>query len=256
MSRKSKLDQYYTNPDYALECFKSVEKLGFTGEYVEPCAGTGSFFNLMPSGSVGMDLDPKIDVPKQDFLTYKGEHKGAIVVSNPPFGFQAKLAIQFFNKCADMGADVIAFIVPKSFRKASVSNKLDTSFHLIQDTDSPKNSFILDGEAYDVPCCFQVWVRKPKPRKLIDTTAYSEHIVFVTKEDADLAVRRAGSKAGELIDIPEGNPDGIYYIKCLSPVSEVIKGINAIDLSYERNNTAGVRSIAKYELVNKLNGVM
>lgn len=91
-----------------------------------------------------------------DFFDFKDSLKGVSVVSNPPFGFACALAVQFFNHCAELGAETIAFVIPKTFRKASVANKLDENYKLVVDKTSPKNSFILDGAFYDVPCCFQV----------------------------------------------------------------------------------------------------
>ena len=52
MSKKSKLDQYYTNPEYAKTCY-DIAKPWLTSNLFEPCVGTGSFYNLMPTNSRG-----------------------------------------------------------------------------------------------------------------------------------------------------------------------------------------------------------
>lgn len=259
MSKKNELDQYYTNPEYAKQCFDIAMDM-YDGELlVEPCAGTGSFFNLMPeSNRLGMDLDPKVKgkgmLPDpQDFLEYKGSLEGAFVISNPPFGKNASLAVAFFNKCAELGAKVIAFVIPKTFRKASVVNKLSEEFDIVYDDDSPKNSFILDGVEYDVPCCFQVWIRKDQPREVINTGTENEFFEFVKKGDHDLVVRRAGARAGQLIENETDSKESSnYFVKSITDLDKLVVVLRGIDLSKERENTAGVRSVAKYELVNKV----
>lgn len=259
MSKKNDLDQYYTNPVYAEHCSK-VATPWFTDFFVEPCAGTGSFFNLMPIGRrLGMDLDPKVSgdgmkPEPQDFLKYRGYHKDCTVLSNPPFGFSCSLAIPFFNQCADMGASVIAFVIPRTFRKAHVINKLDPWFHLEHDETSPDDAFILNGEPYHVPCCFQIWVRKDFKRKPIDTDADCPYITFVEKhEDPDFAFRRVGGRAGKLLDGLDYNGVSTYFIKATIEKDVVENALKSIDLSEEACNTVGVRSVAKYEIVNKLN---
>lgn len=259
MSKKNELDQYYTNPIYAEDCFDVAMNYYNGGLYVEPCAGTGSFFNLMPeSRRLGMDLDPQVKgngmIPEPiDFLEFEGPLTGAFVVSNPPFGKNASLAISFFNKCAERGVGVIAFVIPKTFRKASVINKLDLGFHLVHDEDSPKKSFILDGGAYDVPCCFQVWVRKDQDREVINTDSDNELFQFVKKGEHDLVVRRAGGRAGRLIEDEEDSAESSnYFIKATCDLEKLTTVLRSLKASDECQNTAGTRSIAKFELVNKV----
>ena len=45
------------------------------------------------------------------------------------------MAIKFFNYTAKF-SQVIAFIIPKTFRK-NIQNKLDLNFHLLSDIDIP-----------------------------------------------------------------------------------------------------------------------
>lgn len=261
MSQKSELDQYYTNTGYAESCMKEVLSRNYKGLFVEPCAGTGSFFNLMPEDNrLGMDLDPKVEgfgmLPKpQNFLEYKESFGQSIVVSNPPFGKSCSLAVDFFNHCAGLGASVIAFVIPRTFRKASVINKLDKEFHLIFDETSPKNSFLLEGKAYNVPCCFQVWERRTCYREKIDTNPKNPYMEFVKMGEHDFVIRRVGGRAGKLAG-ESYNPDADYFVKSLiDPV--VLKGaLESIDLTEEASNSAGIRSVARYEIVNKLKEIL
>lgn len=258
MSKKNELDQYYTNPSYAAHC-RDLSLPFYKGQLmVEPCAGTGSFFNLMPEDTrLGMDLDPKFEAVGMergatDFLKFENRFDGAFVLSNPPFGFACSLAVKFFNHCALLGADVIAFVIPKTFRKATVINKLNKNFHLVLDETSPDDAFILDGKPYHVPCCFQVWVRRTEERELINTDSENPFFEFCDPKEADFAVRRVGGKAGQLLDGLDHKEVSTYFLKAKCKVQLLELALKEVDLTKERDNTVGVRSVAKYELVNKV----
>ncbi len=258
MSKKNALDQYYTKSEVAEKCYNVAKKYLQGNSFCEPCAGTGSFFNLMPEDNrLGMDLEPKVSgkgmiESPQDFLKFKDSLKGFDVISNPPFGFACSLAIDFFNHCAELGAETISFIIPKTFRKASIVNKLHNKFHLVYDFELEKNSFILDGKPYDVPCCFQVWCRKKETRPEINTSSVNEFMEFCNKEDADLAIRRAGGRAGKLLEGTDHTESSTYFVKSLIDINQLVGMLNSIDLTKEATNTAGVRSVSKYEIVNAL----
>lgn len=133
--------------------------------FVEPSAGSGSFFDLLNHQKrIGLDIEPKNkDIRKQNFLTwqYDGEEKSNVaVIGNPPFGRRARLAIDFFNKSTEF-AHTIGFIVPVQFRKYSVHSKLNPSYKLIAEKLLSKNSFVTkDGGDFDVNCVFQIWTKK------------------------------------------------------------------------------------------------
>ena len=97
--------------------------------------------------------------------------------------------------------DYIAFIIPKTFRKNSLQNKLSMNFSIIHDIDLPDNSFLKGGVPYKVPSCFQVWKRNLYPRqpKIVDLT--NDWFEFVARNNSpDLAVRRVGRRAGICTD--------------------------------------------------------
>ena len=131
---------------------------------IEPGAGRGSFSNQIKN-CLAFDIDPQAaEIQQQDFLEYTHEKGNILVVGNPPYGQQSKLAIQFFNKAAEF-AQTIAFILPKSFRKDSVQNRLSLDFILVKDVEIPNTIFTLPTEQQiEVPCVFQIWQRTDKPR--------------------------------------------------------------------------------------------
>lgn len=262
MSAKNELDQYYTNPAYAAECYVEAEKYcDESALFMEACVGAGAFYFPMPeTNRIGFDLEPQFkdkDVYTGNFFDVKPRpaYVGMNVISNPPFGRNASLAVDFFNHCAFLGANVIAFVIPKSFRKASVQNKLNKEFHLVYDKESPKNAFILHGKEYHVPCCFQVWIRKDKERELINTSHDNPWFNFCSKTEADVAVRRVGGRAGQLLEGVDHSVESTYFLKSKIDIEELKHMLSSIDLSYERDNTAGVRSVAKFEIVNKLSSL-
>jgi len=83
-----------------------------------------------------------------------------LVIGNPPFGRVSSLAIKFFNYSATW-ANVIAFIIPRTFRKISVQNKLDNMFHLVYDEEISNNPCCFSPQMM-VKCCFQIWEKKNK----------------------------------------------------------------------------------------------
>ena len=118
------------------------------------------FLNL---NTLSYDIDPKKDyIKKQDFLklnTNLLEKNKVLTIGNPPFGRQSSLAKKFIKKCSTF-SEVIAFILPRSFKKESMHNQFPLSFHKILEIDIPKDSFTIDEKTHDVPCVFQVWKKK------------------------------------------------------------------------------------------------
>lgn len=254
--KKSDLDQFYTNPEIAKDCFMKFCELYDKKEFVfvEPCAGTGSFFELFPyKNKIGIDLEPKCDkVILQDFFDFsmKKTSKKIATISNPPFGKNCSLAIRFFNKAAEF-SDIVGFIIPKTFRKKSVQNKLNLNFKLKLDIELPKNSFILNEQPYDVPCCFQIWEKSNTKRKIQKIRLENKFFSFVKKEEANLAVRRVGGRAGKAtVDINSCADVSHYYLfsKILCAV-DLVEIINSVDFSDIANCTAGIKSLSKPEFV-------
>lgn len=259
MSKKNLLDKYYTNPKVVKECISFLPNDFFELSVIEPSAGSGNFINELPvdSSFLAFDLEPDHpSVEKQDFLNLDLS-KDLIFnfLGNPPFGFASNLAIKFFNKAA-INARYIAFIVPKTFKKLSVQEKLNKKLHLISDNTLPKNSFILEGKEYDVPCCFQVWEKKEYDREtpFAELLAKPEIFLFVSKSKSNrlVCVRRAGGKAGQLLKGWDHAETSTYWIKPLIDKKlfiEILKSLN-LDLT---GNTAGVKSISKKELTILIN---
>ena len=252
----SELDQFYTDPAYAkhfLDVISNTVDLNQYDSFLEPSAGTGSFYNIMDASKrIGLDLDPKADgIIKTDFFEWVAPHRNIATIGNPPFGKNASLAVKFFNHAARF-SNVIAFIIPRTFRKASVINRLDKNFHLVYDETVPEASFIFKNKPYDVWCCAQIWIRKDEKRKEIPTLkfdAVSKWFEKVSPADSDFSVQRVGGKAGTIRteDFKHFSAQSHYYFKAHD--TRVLDVFRNIDFDTVKFNTAGNPSVSPSELI-------
>ena len=199
-SKKSHHDKFYTNSTVARFCVERLHEILGNQEYqfLEPSAGAGIFVNVIREIGISnidaMDITPEYDfIKNQDFFTYKpSADDKIIVIGSPPFGWCSSLAIKFFNHASSfVNTEIIAFILPKT----SIQKRLNSNFGLLKDCELPKNSFLLNGSEYDVPCVFQIWTKLVKPRHIYKNHV-SYYIEFVQKKDAEFAICRVGGRAG------------------------------------------------------------
>lgn len=170
--RSKELDQFYTKQSVAIECIKELYTYIPMREYdiiLEPSAGSGAFFyNLDKKKRIGIDIAPTVnDIDQMDFFDYTPPKGRIIVVGNPPFGVQSKLAVNFFNRAA-LFTDTIAFIVPITWQKWSIQRRLCEKFKLIYSKPLPPNSFTFNNEEYKVKCAFQIWTCRSNDIKYVD----------------------------------------------------------------------------------------
>jgi hypothetical protein len=172
------------------------------------------------------------------------------------------MAIEFFNGCAKF-SDEIAFIVPRTFRKDSVQNRLDLNFHMKSEWLLPEKSFlVMDPTSesltseYDVPCVFQIWEKKNQKRTKVVASTESKYLNFVDNiKKAKYAFRRVGVQAGELYNTSNNSrsmaPQSHYYINCKQHVADTIRSLKW-DYNSSKYDTAGNPSISKSELIKTL----
>jgi hypothetical protein len=233
--QKDPLDKFYTKKEVAKGLIAKL-KIEEYSTIIEPAAGNGSFSSQIP-GCLAFDLKPdSAGIKQQDWLSYKhskNKNEKVLVIGNPPFGQQNTLALSFLNHSAEF-ADTIAFILPISFKKESVQNKVNPYFHLISETLIPQNSFMLNGVDYDVKCVFQVWQRKESPRKTkfskSDRANLNTNNLFsyVKKsESPDFSIQRVGGSAGKAsIDFKARSESSNYFVKLNKKVA--VKEVIAI----------------------------
>jgi len=256
ISNSRKFDQFYTCPLYA-ELFLDIikEKLPWLSYDIllEPSAGSGSFYNLLDERRLGIDIDPKVSgLLNMDFFDWKYPiDKKILTIGNPPFGKNSSLAIRFFNHAGNFSS-AIAFVIPRTFRKASVINRLHKNYHLIHDEDVPSNSFIFEDSSYDVPCCSQIWIKKEEERERIITYKLSmvkEWWEVVPPLSSDFSIQRVGARAGLIRteSFTQYSKESNYFIK--SHYDFVLGIFKEVDFDSVKYNTAGNPSISASELI-------
>jgi len=250
-------DQFYTQEAVAKTCIDSVlALLPYTSEYlwIEPSAGNGSFLNHLPFQKIGLDIDPKTaDILKEDYLTWTPPSQPSIVFGNPPFGRQSSLARAFISKSCGF-ANVIAFILPKSFTKPSMYKAFHMNFHRIHSEELAKDSFVLNGLPYDVPCIFQVWQKRDIERPL-EEKILPMGFQYV-KENYHIAFRRVGGNAGKCYKPgTHFNVQCHYFIRFDSDLY-LDRMIEKINHHIFPSNTVGPRSLSKAEVNVVLNEII
>ena len=218
------LDQFYTKRNVAFMCWKSVVPVlqKIIGKsindlyFIEPSAGRGDFYNLLPHGidkRMGIDITPardefvKTDFLKWSFQPFYKPRKHTVIIGNPPFGHRGNMAVKFINKSADI-ADTIAFILPVIFRKYFIHKLINTDLQWIYSTDLPRGAFYTNKkDTYEVNTEFQVWTRiknsykdkrlfAPLPIKHQDFVMYqynnTKKALKVFENDFDFAVPSQG----------------------------------------------------------------
>ena len=252
LGKKNEFDKFYTKASTINECMKLLNLIEFDC-IIEPSAGSGNFLQFLPH-FFAYDIEPEgINIVKADWLTLDkqqfNQYNNILVIGNPPFGVQNNLAIKFFNVSASF-CDVIAFIVPLSFKKDSIQNKLDLHFHLEQEYVLPKNSFTLNGEDYDVPCVFQVWRKHDVLRKKKEMKTTTDLFEFVDKDTADFRIQRVGGNAGKASFDLDYSAQSNYFIKNKTRYTneELVEFINSLEFP-SIEFSVGPKSLSKGELI-------
>lgn len=265
--REAGLDKFYTVPTISEKCLASISlhyKWSDWGLVIEPSAGNGSFLTRIPTEKkLGIDIFPEHkDIIKQDFLTYSPPNGVGkiLVVGNPPFGRVSSLAIKFFNH-ASKWADVIAFIIPRTFRRVSVQNKLSRDFHLVFDEEIP-----IEPCSFSPPmmakCCFQIWEKRDTQRSIVQlSTSHKDwdFLEFGPKDakgqptppkGADFAIRAYGGKCGEIVDtsLESLRPKSWHWIRAKINKIKLFGRFTALDYTPSLD-TARQNSIGRGELV-------
>jgi predicted RNA methylase len=255
-------EQYYTPGDLAGKLISEVAGLVpdlAKRTVIEPAGGTGAFIKAAQAVGVtqflSFDIEPKHDlVKKADFLVKKLSAKDAVTISNPPFGRNNSLSIPFFNKAAQH-SEYICFIVPRSWRKWSVINRLDRRFHLIADHD-----ILIDYEddlgerlskRTSLSTCFQIWQRREALRPLIKV----QDLGLVEKcgpDLADVALTIFGFGCGKVRTEFERKPNStVMFLRVIHP--KALAALKSVDFNRFSKNTAYTAALALPEINYLLN---
>jgi predicted RNA methylase len=255
-------EQYYTPADLAERLMAEVEKLvpDFAKRTViEPAGGTGAFIqaaqHLGVTDFLSFDIEPKHSLVKRaDFLHQKIKAKDALTISNPPFGRNNSLSIPFFNKAAEH-SEFICFIVPRSWRKWSVINRLDRRFHLVADHDILVDYVDESGERLSkrtsLSTCFQIWQRRSELRPLVKVQDLGV-IQKCDPVDADVALTIFGFGCGKVRTEFERKPNStVMFLRVLHP--QALAALKSVDFNRFSKNTAYTEALALPEINYLLN---
>lgn len=270
--KRKPIDKFYTSLIIVDECIKLIKQninIEANDLCIEPSAGNGSFINgikTLFNNYIFYDLEPENDeIIKQDYLEYDygpivsqyNKLNGKIhIIGNPPFGRQSSLAIKFIKKSCKY-CDSISFILPKSFKKDSLKKHYPLNFHLIYEYELPKYSFIVDNKQHDVPCVFQIWIKKDIKRALPKKLIPSKYKFVKKNENHDISFRRVGVNAGFIDkETEKKSSQSHYFIKFdIELTDELFEKL--ININYDcKNNTCGPKSISKQELIKEFNKIV
>ena len=139
---------------------------------------------------------------------------------------------------------MIAFILPRSFNKISLQDKLDRRFDL-------RLSIVLD-----VSYVFQIWERNNVLRIRPCKKILKDDMKFVKYEDCvmnTIAIRKNGVRAGKAQMFNNQSKNSHYFInhQDVSVTGELLSYLN--DILWEHNDRLGIPSISKQQFIEVLN---
>jgi predicted RNA methylase len=266
--RRNGSDKFYTCAALAERCVSlAAERLAITPAdlLVEPSAGAGVFIPYMRALSPHtrfFDIAPAHpDVMARDFLEdgpglvdSAGGYAKVHVIGNPPFGRQASLAVRFIQKSCEF-CDSVSFILPRSFKKDSLRNRVPAQFRLDTEIELPQHSFTINDQPHSVKCVFQIWVRDIHLRVRAPEMAPVKFEFVRQTEFPHATVRRVGARAGEVKAVVSGVAakcaQSHYFIKFTNGIAPHDNILRLAHITFTHDNTVGPRSISKPELIAK-----
>ena len=258
-------EQYYTPKNLAIKLVAEVEKIlgPLAGRSVlEPAGGTGAFIEaVLQSGAdkvISFDIEPLHHlVHEGNFLDQQITESNLITISNPPFGRNNSLSIPFFNHAAEI-SDAICFIVPRSWRKWSVTNRLDLRFELELDIDLDID--YVDATGLPIPSkthlatCFQIWRKSNSLRKQIRVIDKGI-IEKVSPELADVSLTIFGYGCGKVkTEFPAVSNTTQMFLKLHHP--KALAALEKVDYSRFYKSTAYTEALSLQEINYLLNEVI
>lgn len=285
MNQNTKLDKYYTKNEIVEFCTNKIEtilNINYKKDLIiEPSVGNGSFINninKLCKNKILIEIDEshkeclynkyklkKNELVFLDFLDYDyynvlNKFDNIHVIGNPPFGTKSSKAIKFIKHSCKFCTS-FSFILPKSFKKDSLIQKIPKNFHNLLTIDLSLNSFFYNDTIYNVPCIFSIYIKKNIQRENIIKNI-PNNFSFVKKyKPHDISIRRVGCRTG-FTDISLNSENKAeqshYFIKFLKPHNindEFLKKLNDISNLECIKNTVGQKSISKNELIKFINDV-
>ncbi len=229
-----------------------------------PGAGVGSYIvallevGVKPENIVAVELNPRygeigesiferfgVNYVFADFLDWVPNMRFDYVIGNPPYGKNASLAVKFLNKAVEL-TDHISYVLPRTFRKPSILNRVHPELHLVADD-------IVSDEMFGgtILTCYQVWEKREKARAKIPTVTTHPDFKFVTVDEANLFVGGVGAAAGSVKDSGYDHYNTRhYFLQATDTVKERLISIQGTLRELARAATVGTPSLSKHELIS------
>ena len=267
------LDKFYTNKDIVGVCYDAIKThldIDKKELIIEPSAGNGAFINIIKKLSNNhrfYDIKPENEeIIKKDFLdlSFKDCNSGIVggvgchIIGNPPFGNKSSKAIAFIKHSTNiLMAKSVSFILPISFKKASLQKSFPPNYHLVYQTVLAPNSFTHFGIPKNIKTVFQIWIKKDRARRVAVKITPASWYSFDKKENSDISIRRVGSKIGFVKLCQESdNTNTNWFIKinlAAGDIGELLGKLNSI--RFNKENNVGPLSISKQDIIKKYNSL-
>jgi hypothetical protein len=141
-----------------------------------------------------------------------------VIIGNPPYGVAANLAIKFVNISAQH-TDDIRMVLPASFQRDSVKNRISMNLELVQDIRLPDSTF-----PRSITTVRQRWIRAETPRTPV--VMHRDHpdfkfLKYSQRDEATLFIGGAGAGPSGKVKTEgyDHYKPGHHYIQC----DEVVK---------------------------------
>lgn len=256
-------EQFYTPRHVALEVVNLVlTRFPYSRDlpWLEPGGGTGAFLDAYEQTGISRfwscDIEPGDPrVHRGNFLTLDLPFSDCVTATNPPFGRNNALSVPFFNRAAAVSS-YIAFIVPRSWRKWSVVNRLHRSFHLCLDNDLPIDYENVDGQpaserSGNLQTCVQLWERRDEVRKpvVVEDRGY---IKRSSPTDADVSLTIFGRGCGAVRTAFSRVPNTTQMFLQVKD-TDVIDALRSVDFGRFSKNVAYTEALSIQEIRFLLN---
>lgn len=230
-----------------------------------PGAGVGTYVNALiqegvsPENIVAVELEPAyyelgsalferfgVRYVLADFLGWQPDMRFDVIVGNPPYGKNASLAVKFLNKAIEL-TDHVSYVLPRTFRKPSILNRVHENFHLVEDVDTPDETF-----GGTIITCRQKWEKREEKRERIQTYTQHPDLQFVSKAESNIFVGRVGAgPAGKVLTKDYDHlTEQHYFLRVEHSVMERLKSLESDFKRLARAATVGTPSLSKHELIS------
>lgn len=259
------LDKFYTTIENSQYCLNTLNLEDYD-LIVEPSAGNGSFSNRIKN-CVAYDIAPEDNkILKQDFLSIdsdsfrmKHEKKKLLFVGNPPFGRRSMIAKKFIQKCIELGATTIAFILPDTFKKYTNQKIFGEEWRLVIQDDLPETFFDFQEEKIHIPCSWFVWTKDKGINPNKDLRKFppkpTNDFKFLSRGDldADYTINGNNGKVKDLSEVTNSKAEHYIYVNDRSKVKETREIMSNFSYDFVSSVNGGVAWINKNDIIEKWN---